>query len=64
MNPAKHVYMRIKDVPPIRKTIEAPVEAPSGLDVALTRLKEKGAKVLNFWRSNAGWTIKVMVPRT
>ncbi len=35
-------------------------QKPSSLDRELTKLRKKGRKVLDFWRDNGRWQIKVM----
>ncbi len=52
--PWKHETVHVKDVP-------SKCDGKSGtLDRELTKLRKKGRKVLDFWRDNGRWQIKVM----
>lgn len=55
--PEKHATMTIKDKP----TNYEKKYKPSSLCVALTKLRKKGVRVLDFERGGDGWQIKTMV---
>ena len=60
----QHELISVKDSPPKFKTtgdkIDPAKQSRSSLDRKIAELRKKGRKVLDFWREDDRWQIKVM----